>query len=210
MRLSRSVSAAPRSTPSWSPRSSTTRCSTASACGSTPASGSPPSDAVVGLSTLFARSLRIDEEGPRMGIAITDDHRELAEVARGFLTSQKARWAARSLLDASDEPRPGFWQNLAELGWLGLHVDEEYGGSGFGLPELVVVVEELGRAVDPGPFVPTVIASALLAAAAPEALRTRLLPGLVDGSVRGAVGLGGELEARDGALFGPAGVLLGA
>ena len=58
-----------------------------------------------------------------MGIAITDDHRELAEVARGFLTSQKARWAARSLLDASDEPRPGFWQNLAELGWLGLHVD---------------------------------------------------------------------------------------
>ena len=61
-----------------------------------------------------------------MGIAITDDHRELAEVARGFLTSQKARWAARSLLDASDEPRPGFWQNLVELGWLGLHVDEEY------------------------------------------------------------------------------------
>lgn len=60
-----------------------------------------------------------------MGIALTDDHRELAEVARGFLTAQKARWAARSLLDATDEPRPGFWQNLVELGWLGLHVDEE-------------------------------------------------------------------------------------
>ena len=74
-----------------------------------------------------------------MGIALTDDHRELAEVARAFLTSQKTRWAARSLLDASDESRPPFWQNLVELGWLGLHVDEEYGGSGFGLPELVVV-----------------------------------------------------------------------
>ena len=44
--------------------------------------------------------------GPCMGIAITDDHRELAEVARGFLTSQKARWAARSLLDAAEEPGP--------------------------------------------------------------------------------------------------------
>ena len=59
--------------------------------------------------------------------------------------------------------RPRFWQDLVELGWLGLHVDEEHGGSGFGLPELVVVIEELGRAVAPGPFVPTVIASAVIA-----------------------------------------------
>ena len=52
-----------------------------------------------------------------MGIALTDDHRELAEVARGFLTSQKARAAARSLLDAPEEDRPPFWQGLVELGW---------------------------------------------------------------------------------------------
>ncbi|EUA33841.1 acyl-CoA dehydrogenase, N-terminal domain protein [Mycobacterium xenopi 3993] len=84
-----------------------------------------------------------------MGIALTDDHRELAEVARGFLTAQKARWAARALLDSADEPRPPFWQELVELGWLGLHIDEQHGGSGYGLPELVVVVEELGRAVAP-------------------------------------------------------------
>ena len=61
---------------------------------------------------------------------------------------------------------PPFWDDLAELGWLGLHIPEEYGGSGYGLPELVVVVEELGRAVAPGPFVPTSIASAVIAAAA--------------------------------------------
>ena len=98
-----------------------------------------------------------------MGIALTDDHRELAEVARGFLTSQKARAAARSLLDAPEEGLPPFWRALAELGWLGLHIDEEHGGSGYGLPELVVVIDELGRAVAPGPFVPTVIASAVVA-----------------------------------------------
>ena len=97
-----------------------------------------------------------------MGIALTDDHRELAEVARSFLTSQKARAAARSLLDAPEEARPPFWQGIAELGWLGLHIDEEHGGSGYGLPELVVVIDELGRAVAPGPFVPTVIASAVI------------------------------------------------
>ncbi len=104
-----------------------------------------------------------------MGIALTDDHRELAEVARGFLTSQKARAAARALLDAPEEARPSFWPGIVELGWLGLHIDEEHGGSGFGLPELVVVVEELGRAVAPGPFVPTVIASAVIASGHPGA-----------------------------------------
>ena len=59
---------------------------------------------------------------------------------------------------------PSWWGELVELGWLGLHVPEAHGGSGYGLEELVVVVEELGRAVAPGPFVPTVIASAVLAA----------------------------------------------
>jgi len=54
------------------------------------------------------------------------------------LTSQKARWAARSLLDAPEE-HALFWQEIVELGWLGLHIDEEHGGSGYGLPELVVV-----------------------------------------------------------------------
>ena len=67
-----------------------------------------------------------------MSIALTDDHRELGSVARSFLTAQKARLAARELLDSDTEGRPPFWSDLAELGWLGLHVDEKYGGSGFG------------------------------------------------------------------------------
>ena len=145
-----------------------------------------------------------------MGIALTDDHRELAEVARGFLTSQKARWAARSLLDAAEESRPPFWQNLVELGWLGLHIDEEHGGSGFGLPELVVVVEELGRAVAPGPFVPTVIASAVIAKDGSAEQKSRLLPGLIDGTVTAGIGLDGQVRVTNGIADGDAGIVLGA
>src|ERR1700741_2381916 len=100
-----------------------------------------------------------------MSIAITDDHRALADTASDFLLKRNARGAARALLETTDEKVPEFWDNLSELGWLGLHVPEEHGGSGFGLSELVVVVEQLGRAVAPGPFVPTVIASAVIAAA---------------------------------------------
>ncbi|MCV7444186.1 acyl-CoA dehydrogenase [Mycobacterium paraense] len=145
-----------------------------------------------------------------MGIALTDDHRELAEVARAFLTAQKARWAARSLLDATDEPRPPFWHNLVELGWLGLHIDEEHGGSGYGLPELVVVVEELGRAVAPGPFVPTVIASAVVAKDGTPEQKSRLLPGLIDGTVTAGIGLAGDVRVSDGVANGSAGIVLGA
>ena len=145
-----------------------------------------------------------------MGIALTDDHRELAEVARAFLTSQKARWAARSLLDSSDEPRPPFWHDLVELGWLGLHIAEEHGGSGYGLPELVVVIEELGRAVAPGPFVPTVIASAVIARDGTAEQQARLLPALIDGTVTAGVGLGGDVRVENGIANGDAGFVLGA
>jgi alkylation response protein AidB-like acyl-CoA dehydrogenase len=145
-----------------------------------------------------------------MGIALTDDHRELAEVARGFLTAQKARWAARSLLDAPDEARPEFWHDLIELGWLGLHIDEEYGGSGYGLPELVVVIEELGRAVAPGPFVPTVIASAVIAANGTAEQKARLLPGLIDGTVAAGIGLGGDVGVDGTMASGDAGIVFGA
>ncbi|MCV7257249.1 acyl-CoA dehydrogenase [Mycobacterium shimoidei] len=145
-----------------------------------------------------------------MAIALTDDHRELAEVARAFLTSQKARWAARSLLDAAEEPRPPFWHDLVELGWLGLHIDEEHGGSGYGLPELVVVVEELGRAVAPGPFVPTVIASAVVAKDGTAEQKARLLPGLIDGTVTAGIGLGGDVRLDSGVANGDAGIVLGA
>ena len=55
---------------------------------------------------------------------------------------------------------PPFWDEMAKLGWLGLHIDEADGGQGFGLAELAVVVEELGRVGAPGPFVPTALAIA--------------------------------------------------
>jgi 3-oxochol-4-en-24-oyl-CoA dehydrogenase len=140
-------------------------------------------------------------EHVRMPIAISEDHRQLASVARSFLDDHDAIGAARSYLDAGEADRPPFWSELVELGWLGLHVDEEFGGGGFGLLELAVVLEEMGRAVAPGPFLPTVIASAALSEAGSEALRRRWLPGLVDGSATAGVGLVDATSVRDGGLL---------
>jgi alkylation response protein AidB-like acyl-CoA dehydrogenase len=145
-----------------------------------------------------------------MPIAITDDHQELAASVRGVLTSHKALQAARSLLETDDETRPSYWGEMASLGWLGIHLPEEYGGSGAGLPELVVVLDELGRQVAPGPFLPTVVAAAIVARSGSAEQKQRCLPGLADGTTTAALGLDTpDLALADGVLRGDAGAVLG-
>jgi len=144
-----------------------------------------------------------------MSLAITDDHRALAETAADFLTKRDARAASRALLDGADETVPELWGELTQLGWLGLHLPEEYGGSGYGLEELAVVVEQLGRADAPGPFVPTVIVSALIAAVADDATKAAWLPRLADGSLAAAAALDGDVNVDGGTATGSAGVVLG-
>ena len=143
-----------------------------------------------------------------MSLAITEEHRALAQTVAGLLTKHQSRAAARSLLEAEGDARPASWAELSGLGLLGLHISEEHGGSGFGLPETLVVAEQMGRYLAPGPFVPTVITSAVLAAAGPGDLQKRLLPALADGSAIGAAALGGEVSQANGAATGNAGVVI--
>jgi alkylation response protein AidB-like acyl-CoA dehydrogenase len=144
-----------------------------------------------------------------MAIAIQSEHRELAETARAFLRDRHARAANRALLEAPDEPLPDFWADFAALGLLGLHLPEEYGGGGAGLPELVVVVEELGRAAAPGPAVPTMMASAIIAASGTAGQKSRLLPDLASGAKPGAVALVSSVTLDGGVANGEAVVLGG-
>jgi 3-oxochol-4-en-24-oyl-CoA dehydrogenase len=143
-----------------------------------------------------------------MSIGISEEHQALAHSVADFLTKHQSRAAARGLLEAEADTRPAFWAELGGLGLLGLHVTEELGGSGFGLPETLVVAEQMGRHLAPGPFIPTVITSAVLAAAGPDDVQKRLLPGLADGSLIGAAALGGEVSYASGTATGKAGVVI--
>jgi alkylation response protein AidB-like acyl-CoA dehydrogenase len=115
-------------------------------------------------------------------IGIRTEHVELAELVHKFAMERDLRGSTRAALDRSPA-LPPYWQEMADLGWLGLHVAEEHGGSGFGLEELLIVVEQLGRAAAGGPLLTTCTASALLATVGPVELQAELLPGLVDGSI---------------------------
>ncbi|RFS84073.1 acyl-CoA dehydrogenase [Actinomadura spongiicola] len=131
-----------------------------------------------------------------MGMGLTEEHEALADAVRGFAERHIPATTVRAAMDADEEARPGFWPALAGQGLLGLHLGEEHGGQGYGLLELAVALEELGRAAAPGPFLPTVLASAVIDASGDAKARGELLPSLADGSATGAVALDGTLTAR--------------
>ncbi|MBA4022615.1 MAG: acyl-CoA dehydrogenase [Gordonia sp.] len=128
-----------------------------------------------------------------MALAISSEHIELADAAAGHLQRHDVRGAARDSLDGSVDLAK-FWSSTADLGWLGLHLPEEYGGSGYGIPELTVVLEALGHEIAPGPFLATVVASAVIAHAGDDGLKSELLESLGDGSAVGGVGLSAGLS----------------
>ncbi|WP_405837935.1 acyl-CoA dehydrogenase [Streptomyces platensis] len=129
-----------------------------------------------------------------MGIGITPEHRDLAEAAGGWAARAVPPEAVRKLLDtAPARPgRPAYWDQLAAQGLLGLHLPEADGGGGGELLDLAVVLEELGRAAFPGPYLPTTLAAALLhRGGAPTLVRE-----LATGARIGAAALGpGSLTA---------------
>ena len=126
-------------------------------------------------------------------LAITDEHRDLADSAHGQLTRVDSRAAARATLEGGSAHPADIWKASAALGWNGLATAEEHGGSGFGLSELAIVLEAQGHELCPGPFLPTVAAAVVIDRCGSDSLRAQLLPGLADGSTVAAVGLSGSV-----------------
>ncbi|MGW6656720.1 acyl-CoA dehydrogenase [Rhodococcus sp. NPDC055024] len=120
-----------------------------------------------------------------MTIGLSEEDRDLRDSVRGWAARHATPTVIREAVEAKIETRPQLWNGLAEQGLLGLHIAEEFGGAGYGLVELAIVVEELGRSMVPGPFLPTIVLSAVLS----DAGVSGRLPALVDGSTLGAVAL---------------------
>src|SRR5262245_45695798 len=127
----------------------------------------------------------------KSALAITEEHTDLADSVIGQLYRLNSRAAARATLEKPSDHPSEIWSAGMDLGWNGLAIAEEYGGSGFGLAELAVVLEVQGRELSPGPFLPTVAAAVVIDRCAPDSVRAQLLPGLAGGGAVGAVALSG-------------------
>ncbi len=77
--------------------------------------------------------------------------------ARDFLEKECPKQLVREMMEDEKGYSPELWRKMAEQGWMGLALPEEYGGAGMTFLDLAVLLEEMGRALVPGPFVPTVV-----------------------------------------------------
>jgi alkylation response protein AidB-like acyl-CoA dehydrogenase len=117
----------------------------------------------------------------------SDDQKSLKDQARKFLTEKAGPKAARVVLnDDKISYDKDLWRAVADLGWLGAAIPEEYGGLGLGRLELCVLAEELGRAVAPIPFSSTVYFFAeAVTIAGSDAQKKALLPKIAAGDLIG-------------------------
>jgi alkylation response protein AidB-like acyl-CoA dehydrogenase len=123
-----------------------------------------------------------------MDIAFTEEQEILRDSARRFFESECTTQFVRRRMAEAAAVTDEFWQKLAEQGWLGILYPEEEGGSGLGLVDVVVLMEEMGRSVMPGPFLSTVLlGGAAIAEAGAPAQRRQWLPQIVAGSAKAAL-----------------------
>ena len=134
-----------------------------------------------------------------MSIAFTQEHDNLRESVRRFLEQRSTTQDIRRLMESQDTYDPAVWKQLAQqMGLPGIAIPEEYGGSGYGIIEQVIILEEMGRALLPAPyFSSAILAATALLESADEAACRELLPGIADGSATATLAWVEKLGAWD-------------
>ena len=116
-----------------------------------------------------------------MDLRFTETQEILKKMARDFLTTECPKTLVRKLEQSEEGYSPEVWKKMAELGWMGLIIPEEYGGMGYTFQDLVVLLEEIGRNILPGPLVATVTSTFPILEAATEEQKKELLPKIARG-----------------------------
>jgi alkylation response protein AidB-like acyl-CoA dehydrogenase len=119
-----------------------------------------------------------------MDIGFSEEQELLRDTARKFLDAACTTKFVRERMATAEAVTPEFWAQIAEQGWLGINLPEEDGGSGLGLVDLVVLMEEMGRAVMPGPYLATLLGGAVIREAGNPAQRQEFLPAIAEGSLK--------------------------
>ena len=120
-----------------------------------------------------------------MNFGFNEEQELLRSTARKFFENECASETVRKLMDGPEGMTPDLWKKIAEQGWTGLIFPDEHGGMGLGFVDLVVLMEEMGRSVVPGPFFSTVLLGGLaIREAGTDAQKKAWLPKISSGEAR--------------------------
>jgi alkylation response protein AidB-like acyl-CoA dehydrogenase len=123
-----------------------------------------------------------------MNFDFTDDQRSIKSTAKDFLAARYKADKLRELAEAG-EYDDAIWNEMRELGWAGIFVDEEHEGQGLGMVELAILMEEMGYALAPSPFLSNAAAGLLIQHAGSDEQKQSWLPGIASGEKLGTVGV---------------------
>jgi alkylation response protein AidB-like acyl-CoA dehydrogenase len=138
-----------------------------------------------------------------MDIDLNEAQKMLQRTARDFFEAKYPMSMARKMVDDEKGCLPGVWREIADLGWLGLIVPEEYGGEGCSFLDLLILLEETGRVCFLGPLFSTVVLGELLIlCAGSEEQKKSVLPRMCSGELLATMAL------TEGVSFKPEGITL--
>jgi alkylation response protein AidB-like acyl-CoA dehydrogenase len=116
-------------------------------------------------------------------LRFTPEQEHLRAAARDYFARRCPTTVVREVEDGDLGYLPGMWQEMADMGWLGITIPEAYGGAGGGFLDVYPLHEELGRAIVPSPLLDTVaVVADVVLAAGSEAQRRELLPAVAGGA----------------------------
>ena len=119
-----------------------------------------------------------------MDLGFSEEQEMLRKTARDFLQTECPTTLVKEMADDEQGYTPELWAKMAELGWMGLALPEEYDGMGMSFLDLSVLLEEMGRACLPGPFFSTVVLGGFtIIEAGNEEQKKDLLPKIATGEV---------------------------
>ena len=116
-------------------------------------------------------------------IEFSEEQNMLLETAGEFCKNHASIELVRASIDSDAGVKPEIWKEIADLGWLGIIVPEDFGGLGLGLSDVVPVVESMGRYLMSSPYCATIMATQAIVSSADPEQKGRWLPKLVDGDV---------------------------
>ena len=120
-----------------------------------------------------------------MDFGFSEEQEMLRQSVREFLAAECPMTYVRQMMEDERGYADEQWKKMAELGWTGLVIPEQYGGAGLSMVDMVVVLEEMGKLVMPGPFFATVILGGLAVdLGGSEAQKQRYLPGIAAGTIK--------------------------
>jgi len=118
-----------------------------------------------------------------MNFGFTEDQEALRDATRKFLDNECPTTFVRKMMADETAHATELWKKIAELGWLGIIVPEEFGGSGGSFLDLVVILEEEGKSLLPGPFFATaLLGTTAILAGGSAAQKSAILPKVAEGN----------------------------